>query len=240
MSVREIDVEEFETPVKEVATDETCPGEFMGRILLLFALLRRGGERDEVFADGGFEAVERDEVLGERARGVYGAEVGGDEAWEIVRRKITCISGRYQCFYARLIPARAAASAMRFCKAGSLPRMVTMTASWPWRTGTSSSTGNSSDTLTCLGYVVLDLEDLRLSTVMSKSFFWRAAYMDGPRLPSAPRSTTDLMDMAGEAEIEGGRAQECDYLLLRSALNGSPMAIAIPVFSFAILQLGSS
>lgn len=64
--------------------------------------------------------------------------------------------------------------------------------------------------------------------------------MDGPRLPSAPRSTTDLMDMAGEAEIEGGRAQECDYLLLRSALNGSPMAIAIPVFSFAILQLGSS
>lgn len=95
MSVREIDVEEFETPVEEVATDETCPGEFMERILLLFALLRRGGERDEVFADGGFEAVERDEVLGERARGVYGAEVGGDEAWEIVRRKITCISGRY-------------------------------------------------------------------------------------------------------------------------------------------------
>lgn len=92
MSVREIDVKEFETPVKKVAADETCPGEFMGRILLLlFTLLRRGGERDEVFADGGFEAVERDEVLGERARGVYGAEVGGDEAWEIIRRKVTCI-----------------------------------------------------------------------------------------------------------------------------------------------------
>lgn len=74
----------------------------------------------------------------------------------------------------RLIPARTAASAMRFWMSTWFPLMVMTTASWPLSTSTSSSTSNASETKASFGYFDFDLDDLRFRIVMSKPLSLRA------------------------------------------------------------------